>query len=184
MKRAAVFLDRDGVLNRACVRGEVLHPPQGPDEVDILPGAVEACRRLRAAGLLLIVVTNQPDVARGRQRREVVEAINSVILSAVSVDDLRVCYHDDSDACGCRKPAPGMILAAGRDWDVDLSLSFMVGDRWRDIEAGRRAGCRTVLVGDHREEGRQVFPGHHVESLGAAAGIILDQRSEEGVKTN
>ncbi len=178
MKRA-VFLDRDGVLNRAFLRGGVLHPPQGPDEVEILPGAAEACRLLREATYVLIIVTNQPDVARGRQCREVVEAINSAVVSAVSVDDVRVCYHDDVDACDCRKPSPGMLLEAARAWRVDLSSSFMVGDRWRDIEAGRRAGCQTVLVGDHHEEGKRVVPDHHVDSLGAAAGIILNRELKE-----
>ena len=179
----AVFLDRDGVLNRAIRRGGVLNPPQSPDDVEILPGAAEACLLLRQAGYLLIVVTNQPDVARGRQRREVVEAINNVVLSDISVDDIRVCYHDDVDACDCRKPAPGMLLEAGRDWGVNLSTSFMVGDRWRDIEAGRRAGCQTILVGDHHEEGKRIFPAYQVESLRTAAGIILNQRCEEEVKT-
>ncbi len=112
--KTAVFLDRDGVLNRAFLRGGVLQPPQSPDEVEMLPGVAEACRLLQQAGYVLVVVTNQPDVARGQQRREVVEAINRVVLSAVSVDDVRVCYHDDVDACDCRKPAPGMILAAGQ----------------------------------------------------------------------
>ncbi len=180
MKRA-VFLDRDGVLNRAFLRGGVLSPPERPDQVEILPGAAEACQLLRQAGYVLIVVTNQPDVARGRQHQEVVEAINSTIRSAVSVDEVRVCYHDDNDGCECRKPAPGMILSAGRDWSIDLSESFMVGDRWRDIEAGRRAGCQTVLVGDHHEEGGRVVPDHQVDSLGAAAGIILKQRRGEEV---
>jgi D-glycero-D-manno-heptose 1,7-bisphosphate phosphatase len=179
MKRVAVFLDRDGVLNRTFLRGSVLHPPQSPGEVEILPGVVDACRSLREAGLLLIVVTNQPDVARGSQRADVVEAINSAVLSPIGVDDLRVCYHDDDDGCECRKPAPGMILAASRDWDVDIASSFMVGDRWRDIEAGERAGCRTILVGNHGEQGRRLAPAYHVDSLSAAAGIILNQRSRE-----
>ena len=182
MKRPAVFLDRDGVLNRTFLRGSILHPPQSPDEVEILPGVVEAYRSLREAGLLLIVVTNQPDVARGSQRPDVVEAINTAILSPIGVDDLRVCYHDDGDGCDCRKPAPGMILAASRDWDVDLASSFMVGDRWRDIEAGQRAGCQTVLVGNHREQGRRVAPAYHVDSLSAAADIILNQRTGEAVR--
>lgn len=175
----AVFLDRDGVLNRAFLRDGVSSPPQGPDEVEILPGAAEACHLLRQAGYLLIVVTNQPDVARGHQSREVVEAINRAILSTVDVDDVRVCFHDDDDACRCRKPAPGLLLDAGRDWHVDLSASFMVGDRWRDIEAGRRAGCQTVLVGDGPDEGRPILPGHRTGSLRGAVGTILKSRSEE-----
>jgi D-glycero-D-manno-heptose 1,7-bisphosphate phosphatase len=177
----AVFLDRDGVLNRALCRDGVSIPPENLDELEVLSGAAEACRVLRDAGYVLVVVTNQPDVARGRQRRVMVEAINRAVLSEVGVDDLRVCYHDDVDECECRKPAPGMLLAAARRWNVDLSSSFMVGDRWRDVEAGRRAGCRTVLIGDAAAEGERVDPDHRADSLGAAAEIILRHRSREMV---
>jgi D-glycero-D-manno-heptose 1,7-bisphosphate phosphatase len=149
----------------------------------MLPGAVEACHLLREAGFVLVVVTNQPDVARGTQRQEVVEAINRAVAALVSVDDVRVCYHDDADACACRKPAPGMILAAAEAWHIDLASSFMVGDRWRDVEAGQRAGCQTVLVGDQLAEGGVVVPDHQAASLGAAAEIILKQSSRETVPT-
>ena len=171
-----MFLDRDGVLNRAFLRGGVVAPARrAPRRWRYSRGLPRPAGSLRQAGYVLIVVTNQPDVARGTQRREVVEAINPPFVSAVGVDDLRVCYHDDVDACECRKPAPGMLLAAAEDWHVDLSSSFMVGDRWRDIEAGRRAGCRTVFVGDHHEQDRRaVAPttcglagscrGHHFEA--------------------
>ena len=104
-----------------------------------MPEALEA---LREAGFRLIVVTNQPDVARGTQKREVVEAIHSELMEALPLDEIRVCFHDDADQCHCRKPAAGLLF----DASVDLAMSFMVGDRWKDIEAGKLAGCRTVFI--------------------------------------
>ena len=149
--RRAVFLDRDGVLSRAFVGADgKSHPPSNPEELEILPGVVEACRALHRAGFLLIVVTNQPDVARGTQRRQVVEAINDELRRRVPVDEVRVCYHDDGDDCACRKPRPGLLVQAGQDLGIDLANSYMVGDRPTDIEAGRRAGCKTVLVDDEQ----------------------------------
>jgi len=145
MRRAA-FLDRDGVLNRALIRDGRLYSPSGLHEVEIPPGVPEACERLRHDGFLLVVVTNQPEVARGHLARRAVEEINDFLRKRIRLDDVRVCYHDDEDGCDCRKPKPGMLLAAARDWGIDLGRSFMIGDRWRDIEAGRRAGCRTVFI--------------------------------------
>lgn len=179
--KPAVFLDRDGVLNRALVQGGISRPPWSLDQVELMPGAVEACRLLRDAGYVLVVVTNQPDVARGTQHRKVVEDINRVVAAQVKVDDVRVCYHDDADGCACRKPAPGMLLAAADTWKIDLRSSFMVGDRWRDVEAGRRAGCQTVLVGEHHEPGEEVVPDFRTDSLHAATRIILRQSTQETV---
>ena len=171
----AVFLDRDGVLNRAIVRGGKPYPPSCADELEILPGAVEACRALKNENFLLAVVTNQPDVARGTQTRESVEALNEILRRHIPLDGIFVCYHDDSDKCACRKPLPGLLLSAAREWQVNLSASFMVGDRWRDIEAGRGAGCRTVLIDYHYDEKMRSLPDHQVSSIEAAAQWILEQ---------
>ena len=173
--RKAVFLDRDGVLNAAVVRGGKPYPPSNLDEVRILPGVEEACRRLRRAGWLLVVVTNQPDVARGLARREAVEAINRHLVQRLGLDDVRTCYHDDADGCGCRKPAPGLLLEAARDHGIDLAASWMVGDRWRDVEAGRRAGCRTAFVDSGYDERRPETPDLVVHSLAEAASGILEE---------
>jgi D-glycero-D-manno-heptose 1,7-bisphosphate phosphatase len=134
------------VLNGAPVRDGRPQSPSAVEEVEILPGVPGACERLRDKSFLLIVVTNQPEVARGRLTHRSVEEINDFLRSRLSLDDVRVCYHDDPDGCYCRKPKPGMLLAAARDLDISLNRSFLVGDRWKDIEAGRRAGCRTVLI--------------------------------------
>lgn len=146
MSLRAVFLDRDGVINRAYVREGRPHPPADLSELEILPGVPEALDSLRAAGYRLIVVTNQPDVARGTQTLEMVESIHDALMAQLPLDEFRVCCHDDADNCACRKPAAGLLLEAARDRDLDFSGSFMVGDRWRDIEAGRRAGCKTIFI--------------------------------------
>lgn len=146
--RRAVFLDRDGVLNRAVMRGGRPFSPASAEETELLEGVEAACRALKAAGFLLICVTNQPDIARRTRTRAEVEAINEKLKSALGLDDVRMCPHDDGDGCACRKPKPGLLLDAARDFDIDLKSSIMVGDRWRDVEAGKQAGCRTVFV-DH-----------------------------------
>lgn len=178
--RRAVFLDRDGVLNRAIVRNGKPYPPNDPSEVEVLPGAVEACASLRALGFLLIVVTNQPDVARGAQRREVVEEINATLRSQIPLDDIRVCYHDDPDGCRCRKPHPGLLTEAAHEWGIDLRASYMVGDRWRDTEAGQRAGCRTVFIDYEYSETQRRAADHHVRSLAEAAQWIAHRKEADG----
>lgn len=171
--RPAVFLDRDGVLNRAVVRNGRPHPPPSIDELEVLPGTREALDRLREAGFELVVVTNQPDVARGAQTRAAVDAINAELGKRLSLHDFRVCYHDDCSHCDCRKPAAGLLLAAAHDRHLDLASSFMVGDRWRDVEAGRRAGCRTVLIDYHYAESMSVEPDVRVPDLAHAVSWIL-----------
>jgi D-glycero-D-manno-heptose 1,7-bisphosphate phosphatase len=147
-----VFLDRDGVLNAATVVDGLPRPPADVAEVRILPGVEAACRELAAAGLVLIGITNQPDIARGTQTPERVAAINAHLKARLGLDDLLVCPHDDADGCDCRKPRPGMIIEAAQRWDIDLAHSVTVGDRWRDVEAGRAAGTRTVFIDRHYAE--------------------------------
>jgi D-glycero-D-manno-heptose 1,7-bisphosphate phosphatase len=171
--KRAVFLDRDGVLNRAFVVDGVPHPPRGVQDLQILPGVVEATRSLKQAGLLLVVVTNQPDIARGQTTRAEVDAIHQQLRQQLPLDDVRVCPHDDADRCDCRKPAPGLLLAAARDHDIDLPASVTVGDRWRDVEAGQRAGTRTVYVAAGYQERAPAAYDLAVASLAEAAPWIL-----------
>jgi D-glycero-D-manno-heptose 1,7-bisphosphate phosphatase len=167
----AVFLDRDGVLNKAEVREGKPYPPASAEEMEILPDVPDALGRLKDAGYRLVVVTNQPDVARGTQRRDVVEAINAALAARLPIDEFRVCYHDDRDGCQCRKPRPGLLL---QEPAHDLSRSVMVGDRWRDIEAGRRAGVgATVFIDRGYDEPGAVDPHVRVLSLALAADWIL-----------
>jgi D-glycero-D-manno-heptose 1,7-bisphosphate phosphatase len=141
-----VFLDRDGVLNEAVLIDGRPHPPHLAGDLIVRPDTIDACYRLHDAGLLLIVVTNQPDIARGQQTRERVDEINAELQRRLPLDDVRVCPHDDSDRCKCRKPAPGLLFDGAAAWNIDLGMSVMVGDRWRDVEAGKRAGCAVVLI--------------------------------------
>lgn len=176
---SAVFLDRDGVLNRAFVRGGRPYPPARLEDLEILPGVAEACAAMRRAGLLLIVVTNQPDLSRGTQTLAAVDAMNALVRERLQVDDVRVCPHDDADGCACRKPAPGLLLSAARDWNIALPTSVMVGDRWRDIESGRRAGCKTVFLDRGYSERRPESPDLIVAELPDAVLWILQNLSPQ-----
>lgn len=146
MIRKAVFLDRDGILNNPVIRNGKPYPPASIGEVEIPVGVVDGLVQLKNQGYLLIGVTNQPDVARGTTPMRVVEEINDYLKSVLPLDEINVCYHDDADGCLCRKPNPGLILAAAERHEIDVEASYMVGDRWKDIEAGRKAGCTTVWV--------------------------------------
>ncbi len=172
--RPAVFLDRDGVLNRAPVQDGKPRPPLSMDEFELLPGVVLALHDLKARGFALIVITNQPDVARGNQTRAVIDAMHESLADSLPVDDILVCYHDDADRCACRKPLPGLLFEAQRKHNIDLSRSFVVGDRWRDIDAGHAAGCATILI-DHgyRERKPRHPPDTEVKSLREAADWII-----------
>jgi D-sedoheptulose 7-phosphate isomerase len=178
--RPAVFLDRDGVLNRAAVRDGKPFSPSGVQELDLLPQVASSLLDLKAHGFALIVITNQPDVARGRQPRAAVEAIHQQLLSTLPIDDIFVCYHDDADDCACRKPLPGLLLEAQRKHNIDLSRSFFVGDRWRDIDAGHAAGCKTVLIDyGYRERAPAQPPEATVRSLREAADWIIASSAKE-----
>jgi len=177
MMRRAVFLDRDGVLNRAEVREGRPYPPE-VDELRLLPGVREACRSLREMGFVLIVVTNQPDIGRGTADAAEVGRIHDRLKRFLQLEDVKVCPHDDSAECECRKPKPGMLLEAAREWGIDLAESYIVGDRWRDVEAGQRAGCRAIFVDygyrERRPEGSFVAVG----SLREAAERIGARQAE------
>jgi len=175
VKNKAVFLDRDGVLNRAVVRNGTPYPPANAAELVLTPNAKETLQGLKAQGFLLLVVTNQPDVAKGTTTRAAVEEINRKLASKLPVDDVFVCYHQDTYHCDCRKPKPGMILEGARKHNVYLAESFMVGDRWRDVEAGQNAGCRTIFIDGGYEERQPARPADaRVHSLKEAADWILE----------
>lgn len=171
LKSAAVFLDRDGVLNRAIVHDRLPGAPLRLEEFEILPGVPEALARLKRAGYALVVVTNQPDVVRGAVAREVIDAMHARLLSELPIDEVRVCFHDKGDDCPCRKPLPGLLLDPPT---YDIARSAMVGDRWRDVEAGRSAGCRATIFVDYGyREPLLHEPDVRVASLADAAEWIL-----------
>jgi D-glycero-D-manno-heptose 1,7-bisphosphate phosphatase len=174
-RRRAVFLDRDGVLNQVVVRNGKPCPPDDVEHLELFADVPGALADLSAAGFLLICVTNQPDVVRGTQSREVVEAINASLLETLPLTELLTCYHDDADNCACRKPKPGLLLEGAEHHGIDLLESFMVGDRWRDVEAGHRAGCRTIWLDRHYAEALTIPPDRTAQSLAEATEWILSQ---------
>lgn len=174
--RLGAFLDRDGVLNAAIVDRGQPRPPASVDELELLPGAVGACNRLRAGGYVLVLVTNQPDIARGRQRVDVVDMMNAEVARRCGIDAIEVCLHDDGDGCLCRKPLPGMLITAARRLGISLSASVTVGDRWKDVAAGRAAGTATVFVDHGYDEPRPAAPDLVVSCLADAVPWILDSR--------
>lgn len=166
--RPAVFLDRDGVLNRAEVRDGKPYAPRRLEEFRLLPGVAAAVAALRDAGFLVVVVTNQPDLGHGLVSPETVAAMHERLRERVPVDAIEVCAHRQEEGCACRKPEPGLLLDAARRLSIDLRRSFMVGDRWHDIVAGRASGCCTVFVDRGYRERRPVEADAVVGSLPAA----------------
>jgi len=144
--RKAIFFDRDGVISKAILREDKPFSPRRFEEFEFIDGIKDVLERFQAEGFLNIVVTNQPDIARGLIQRKELEKMHNLIREELPVDDIFVCPHDEQDNCGCRKPKPGMVFEATQKWDIDLNASFMVGDTWKDIEAGKTAGCATILL--------------------------------------
>ena len=168
-----MFLDRDGVLNEALIRCGKPYSPTSLDEVVFPPGARAALIALRGHGYRLIMVTNQPDIARKKISYEAAQTINRHVCDVLSVDAFEMCTHDDADECDCRKPKPGMLIRAARRDGIDLAASYMVGDRARDIEAGRSAACRTILIGSGYDEIFRSQPDVAVSSIVEAVAWIL-----------
>ena len=177
IKRRAVFLDRDGVINKPLVRAGRPYPPAEANDFELYEDVREGCARLAAAGYLLVVVTNQPDVGRGAQTRAVVEAMHRRMVEILpQISRVEVCWHAGGgwgDPCDCRKPQPGMVLRASQALDVALAQSFLVGDRWRDIDCGYNANCRTVFVDRNYDEVLRRQPDWTVRSFAQAVEVIL-----------
>lgn len=177
--RPAIFLDRDGVLNEVELLHGKPHPPAGVEQLRLLPGVVDACYRLRELGFALIVMTNQPDIARGTQTRDEVDRMHDMLRRQLPLDEIVVCVHDDADDCRCRKPRPGMILDTAVRLNLNLAESVCVGDRWRDVEAAKRAGVTAIFVDRGYLERRPTDADAVVASLPAAVGLIESQRVRE-----
>lgn len=177
LKKRAVFLDRDGVLNRPVIRQGHPHPPASVEEFAIYEEAAAGCARLKAAGFLLVVVTNQPDVGRGTQDRAEVEAMHDKLLRTLPMlDGIEVCWHAGArygDPCDCRKPRPGMLWRAATAFQLDLSRSYLIGDRWRDIDCARAAGCRAVFIEHNYDEPLRSPPDFVVATFSEAVAAIL-----------
>jgi len=174
-RRPAVFLDRDGTLNASFFRDGTPCPPPSVDDFSLLPGVAEGCARLKAAGYVLVVATNQPDVGRGTQTRPAVEAIHARLCELIPVDRVEVSFDSGREAPPSlfRKPAPGMLLRAAQELGLDLARSWMVGDRWRDVDCGKNAGCRTVFIDGGHGQILRTQPDFIVASFSNAVDIIL-----------
>lgn len=169
----AVFLDRDGVINRPEVRDGKPYAPRRLQDFRLLPGAVRAIHDLKQAGLLVIVVTNQPDIGNGLVAAAEIDAMHDKLRRLSPVDDILICPHRQDAGCQCRKPRPGMLIEAAAKWKIDLKNSFMVGDRWGDIVAGQRGGCYNIFIDRHYKEPQQTEPDSRAASLPAAARLII-----------
>lgn len=170
---AAVFLDRDGVLCPPIVRNGKAFAPTSLEDFRLVPDAAASVASLKAAGFLVIVVTNQPDIGNGLVSEKLVEQMHERLRAAVEVDDIVTCPHSQTAGCSCRKPLPGMLLDSARRFSIDLDESFMVGDRASDVAAGESAGCRTIFIDHNYSEPPPEHPDHKTDSLRAAADYIL-----------
>ena len=180
-----VFLDRDGVLNKAIVRNGKPYPPNSPEELELSPDAVAGCEQLKQAGFRLVVVTNQPDVGRGKQTREIVEAINQRLAELIPVlDRFEICFHagaEHGEPCECRKPKAGMLQRAAAALDIELSASWMIGDRWRDVDCAHAAGCGAVFIDHGYSEPLREKPEFTVTTFSEAVAIILQNHLSRSV---
>ena len=175
--KKAVFLDRDGVLNRSILVNGVPKPPTSVREIEILEGVTEAIQILKNNEFIPVVVTNQPDVSRGKTSETHVNTINTYIGTATGIEYFYTCFHDDVDACTCRKPKPGLILLASSDLGLDPHKSYLVGDRWRDICAGQAAGCENFFIDYSYKEDSPKLPYTRVSSLLEAVHILTGERN-------
>jgi len=158
------------------MRGGKPYAPRRLEDFRLLPGVSKSVDALKRAGFLVVVVTNQPDIGNGLVEASIVEAMHARLRSRVAVDDIRICPHRQDAGCSCRKPKPGMLLAAARQWNIDLKISYMVGDRASDIVAGKAAGCYTLLINRHYSEPLLNAPERTVRSLPAAVRFILSRK--------
>jgi D-glycero-D-manno-heptose 1,7-bisphosphate phosphatase len=172
----AVFFDRDGVLNKAIIKNGKPYPPTCLDEFEIMDKAYEKLKALKEQGYFLAVITNQPDVARGKCQKEDIEKLNSYIKDHLPINVILTCYHDSVDNCKCRKPEPGFLLDLSETYQLDLKKSFLIGDRWKDIEAGQRVNCKTIFIDYHYNEKRPVGSDYEVSNLEQATNIILQKK--------
>ena len=170
--KKAVFLDRDGVINKAFVKKGLPTSPNSLDELEILPGVKESIKKLKKKNFICLVVTNQPDVERGRIDKTTIVKMHKFLKKELNFDDIFVCYHDDKNNCNCRKPKPGLLLQAKEKWNIDFKKSFMIGDRWKDIDAGKAVGCKTIFLDYSYRDLSPDNPNYITDSLLSATAII------------
>ena len=170
--RKAIFLDRDGVINKIFIKNGLPSSPDTFDQLEILTGVKESILRLKKLNFLCLVATNQPDVSRGKIDKKIVIEMNNFLKKEIELDDIFVCFHDDKHNCNCRKPKPGLLVQASKKWNVEINKSFMIGDRWRDIQAGINIGCKTIFIDNDYKETKQIKASYNCANLADAVFII------------
>jgi D-glycero-D-manno-heptose 1,7-bisphosphate phosphatase len=172
-KTKAAFFDRDGIVNEIVVRDRKPLSPRRFDKFKLLEGISDVLIQLKKEGYLNIIITNQPDIARGLMQWEELDRMHKFIKERLPVDDIFVCPHDDKNNCPCRKPKPGMFFEAAEKWGIDLGASFIIGDSWKDIEAGKAAGCKTIII--DAEYNRKIKTNFRIYDIRSAVGVILNE---------
>jgi D-glycero-D-manno-heptose 1,7-bisphosphate phosphatase len=172
--KKAIFLDRDGVIIKVSIENGIPHPPESIHEVEFCEGAISALQELKNTDFEIIVVTNQPDVARGKTSLKKVLEIHNFIEEATTISKFYICPHDDSDGCMCRKPLPGLLRSAADELNINLKQSIIIGDRWKDITAGQAVGCTCFFINANYSEKKPIPPFVEVKSLRDAVNLILE----------
>jgi len=176
VKNRCVFLDRDGVINYPLIKNNLPYSPRNMSEIVLYPDLKFNLQLLRQAGFILIIVTNQPDISRGDMTINELHNIHNFILSKhEEIADIYVCIHDDKDNCNCRKPKHGLLLEACVKYSLSLPNSYIIGDRWKDIQAGNIAGCKSVFINYNYSEKQPTLPFYEVTNLSNAVKYILKE---------
>ena len=170
MKRA-VFLDRDGVVNEVVFRNGEVASPRSLEEFTWTEDIQKAINQLKSASFLVFIITNQPDIARKKMDPLFLDQVSKLIHQELPIDEIVVCPHDNQDNCPCRKPKPGMILTLAQKWNIDLSQSFLIGDSWKDMSAGKAANCKTILI--QRDYNLETEADFKVKNMASATDLIF-----------
>jgi D-glycero-D-manno-heptose 1,7-bisphosphate phosphatase len=170
----AVFLDRDGVINKALIRDGKAYSPRHFSEFEFMENIADQIRKIKDAGYFVIVITNQPDISRGIMDMSELNKMTEAIKANLPVDEIFICPHDDNDNCLCRKPKPGMLLNAAKKYEINLNECFFIGDGWKDMEAAKNAGCRGILIDAFYNKSIDCFK--RVHDMKDAVDIILNEK--------
>jgi D-glycero-D-manno-heptose 1,7-bisphosphate phosphatase len=176
---SGVFLDRDGVVNKIILKERRPYSPRKLDQLEILDGVRDAVKILKKLGFKVVVVTNQPEISRGLITEDLIMEMHNKISEETGIESFYFCRHDDFHDCECRKPKTGMLLRAAVELDLDFNQSYLVGDRWKDIQAGQKVGCKCYFIDNNYDEPRPIFPFRTVKSLYEAAILIRESRSPD-----
>ena len=172
----AVFLDRDGVINKTIIKNGRVYSPMNLNEFEFVQNIAEQIKKIKDAGYYIIVVTNQPEIARGNIDIYELNKMTKNIKDNLPVNEILICPHDDADNCSCRKPKPGMLFDAAKKYEIDLIQSFLVGDGWKDMGAAKNAGCMGILIDTFYNKGVSCF--RRVKNMNGALKIILNEKEE------